>query len=89
MSPVPSNPDRPGNYHSAAASAGAAPLAAADADCDRTGGFFGRWGGRLGWIAFVIALVVIWRLENNYQSYFQTNPNLEERVPVRFCDRDR
>ena len=43
------------------------------------GGFFGRWGGRLGWIAFVIALVVIWRLENNYQSYFQTNPNLEER----------
>ncbi|HEV2969025.1 MAG TPA: signal peptide peptidase SppA [Pirellulales bacterium] len=43
------------------------------------GGFFGRWGGRLGWLAFLIALIVIYSMYSKYQSYFQTSPGLEER----------
>lgn len=43
------------------------------------GGFFGRWGTRLPWILFVLALLSAIGVHQQYQSYLQTDPLLEEK----------
>jgi protease-4 len=79
MPPVPANPNQPGNYVPPQRPPEPPRWQPPTRIILEQGGLFGRWGGRLGWIAFVIALIVIWRKQSEYQSYFQTNPNLEER----------
>ncbi len=79
MSPVPSNPNQSGNYVPPQRAPEPPRWQPPTRIVLEQGGFFGRWGGRLGWIAFLIALIVIWRKQSDYQGYFQSNPNLDER----------
>jgi protease-4 len=79
MPPVPSNPNQPGNYVQPQRSPEPPRWQPPTRIVLEQGGFIGRWGARLGWIAFLISLVVIWQMRSNYQSYFQANPNIEER----------
>lgn len=43
------------------------------------GGFLGRWGTRLPWILFVLALLSAIGMHQQYQSYMQTDPLIEEK----------
>src|SRR5215470_19455056 len=43
------------------------------------GGRLGRWGGRLPWILFFIAVAFALSYRGAYQRYMQRNPRIEER----------
>jgi protease IV len=81
MSPLPNSPNQPG---------GNAPPPQSPYEPPRrdfptrvilepSGGRFGRWSGRLGWLLFIVALIYIAGTYGSYSSYMQTNPRLEER----------
>jgi protease IV len=79
MPPVPANPNPPGNYVPPQRPPEPPRWQPPTRIVLEQGGFFGRWGGRLGWIAFIIALFVIFSMYSRYKSYFNSNPNIEER----------
>ncbi len=46
---------------------------------EQHGGFFGRWGGRLGWLLLLFALIYIVGKHGELDRYKQTNPQVEEK----------
>ncbi len=81
MSPIPNSPNQPGGY----APPPQTPTEPPRRDLptrvilEQSGGRFGRWGSRLGWILFILALIYIAGTYGSYSSYMQTNPKLDEK----------
>ena len=81
MSPIPNSPNQPGGFVPPTQPHAEPPRHELPTRVilERSGGRYGRWSSRLGWILFVLALIYIVGSYSSYSSYMQTNPKLEEK----------
>jgi protease IV len=81
MSPIPNSPNQAGGYVPPSQPVAEPPRRELPTRVilEPSGGRFGRWSGRLGWMLFIVALIYIAGSYSSYSSYMQTNPKLEEK----------